>query len=133
MSTKTNYLQTGLLSVLLGISLVLIANPTFAQTTTSAISVDVVDQSGNPVEGVGVRMTHIPTQRSMTATSNASGSVTFRGLQVGGPYRVEPADPGYTSDAVGDITLLLNETEMVDLVVTASAGTKYDYRHTFCF
>ena len=75
MSTKTNYLQTGLLSVLLGISLVLIANPTFAQTTTSAISVDVVDQSGNPVEGVGVRITHIPTQRSSSMASRACSDV----------------------------------------------------------
>ena len=123
MRAKSIYLQRGLLSVLLGISLLLVANPTFAQTTTSAISVDVVDQSGNAVDGVAIRITHLPTQRSLTASSNASGSATIRGLQVGGPYRVEPANPDrFTSDAIGDIMLVLGETELVDLVVTESSG-----------
>lgn len=124
MRAKSIYLKRGLLSVLLGVSLLLIAHPTFAQTTTSAIGINVVDQNGNAVDGVAIRVIHEPTQRSQTVSTNDSGSVTIRGLQVGGPYRVEPANPDrYTSDARGDIMLVLGETELVSLVVTASSGT----------
>lgn len=124
MNFTTNYLSRGLLSVLLGVLFVVAANPVIAQTTTSAIRVAVVDQSGNSVANVNVRITHLPTQRTQTQPSNASGIVTVRGLAVGGPYQVESADIAqYTSDAIGDITLVLDKTELVDLVVTATVGT----------
>ncbi|MFV1998566.1 MAG: TonB-dependent receptor domain-containing protein [Acidiferrobacterales bacterium] len=116
--------QNGLLSVLTGILLVLTAIPVSAQTTTSSIKVAVTDASGNGVEGVSVAVTHIPTQRTKTEMSNANGSITIRGLSVGGPYQVQTSSTGgYTADAVGDIQLTLGKTELVSLVVTAVSGT----------
>ena len=110
--------------VLLGILLMVFVSPLYAQTTTSTIKVAVTDQSGNAVEGVSVLITHMPTQRSKTEVSNAGGSITIRGLSVGGPYQVETASgSGYTGGAVGDIQLSLGKTELVDLVVKAATGT----------
>ena len=117
-------LPNSLLSVLLGILLVLSANPAVAQTTTSSIRVAVADANGAAVEGVSVLITHIPTQRTKTEVSNSSGSVLVRGLSVGGPYQVETvAGSGYTADAVGDINLTLDKTEQVSLLVKAVTGT----------
>lgn len=114
----------GLVGILLSFAFILTTGPALAQTTTASISVDVVDQNGNAVDGVAIRVTHLPTQRSQTASSNASGKLTVKGLQVGGPYRVEPDDPGrYTAEAIGDIQLVLGVTELVDMVVTAATGT----------
>ncbi len=115
---------SSVLSVLLGVLLVLGANPLSAQTTTSSIKVAVTDQNGGSVEGVSVLITHMPTQRVKTEVSNAGGSVSVRGLSVGGPYQVETVGgSGYTADAVGDIYLTLDQTELVALVVTAVTGT----------
>ena len=89
-----------------------------AQDITSELRVMVVDKAGSTVEGVEVRITHTPTERSQVLTSNALGQVTARGLQVGGPYSIEPDNStAYTSDGVRDIYLVLGETEVVNLTV----------------
>jgi len=116
-------LQRGLLPVLLGAVLALAALPVFAQSTSSQLRVTVVDLNGNAVGGVDVRITHLPTDRSVTLTSNAAGLVTARGLQVGGPYRVESADrTRYTAEAIEDIFLVIGETGLVDLAVSAASS-----------
>lgn len=116
-------LQRGVLPVLLGAVLALAALPAFAQSTSSQLRVTIVDLNGNAVGGVDVRITHLPTQRSVTLTSNAAGLVTARGLQVGGPYRVESADrTRYTAEAIEDIFLVIGETGLVDLAVSASSS-----------
>lgn len=124
MSFSSRFLQRGLLSLMLGASLSLIANPVFAQTTSSQLRVVVVDSSGNAVDGVDVRITHIPTQRTQVLTSSPGGLLTARGLQVGGPYRVESADfARFTSEAIEGVYLTLGETEIVDLIVEVSTTT----------
>ena len=124
MKFTSNYLPRGLFSIFLGLLLVIATNPAIAQTTTAAIKVAVTDQSGNSVEGVSVVITHMPTQRIKTEISNAGGSVTVRGLSVGGPYQVQTlAGSGYTADAVGAIQLTLGKTELISLIVTAVTGT----------
>ena len=50
--------------------------------------------------------------------------MSIRGLSVGGPYQVQTVSGGgFTADAVGDIYLTLDQTELVALVVTAETGT----------
>ncbi len=123
MRFSSHVLQRGLLPVLLGAILALVALPVFAQSTSSQLRVTVVDQNGNGVGGVDVRITHLPTARTVTLTSNAAGLVTARGLQVGGPYRVESADrTRYTAEASENIFLVIGETGLVDLVVSASSS-----------
>jgi hypothetical protein len=115
--------QLWLLCVLTCLLSGLFAGAALAQDTTSELRVVVQDQAGNSVEGVRVRVTHIPTQRSRVMSSSAGGIATARGLQVGGPYSVQPADSGsYASDGVQDIFLVLGETEVVNLGVAAISG-----------
>jgi hypothetical protein len=120
----------------------------YAQATTSSIRIEVTDESGNRVGGVPVTVTHVPTGRVHTVTTNASGMVNLRGMAVGGPYTVSiPPGANYAADRVEDIILKLDETEVVpisarsatleEIVVTAEmvaerqivgVGTDFDRR-----
>ena len=94
----------------------IITVPVHAQGTTSSIRVEVTDETGNRVGNVPVQITHVPTGRIQTVTANASGIVTLGGLAVGGPYTVSiPAGASYATDAVTDIILKLDETEVIPL------------------
>ena len=121
MNTSTNMLRRMLPWALLCASLVLLAGPVAAQKTTSSIRVIVADQAGNRVNGVDVRITHEPTQRSQVLRSSATGTATARGLQVGGPYRVEAADTTrYRAEESEGIYLELGETEVVELQISVA-------------
>jgi hypothetical protein len=99
-----------------------IAVPVHAQSTTSAIRVEVTDETGSRVGNVPVQVTHVPTGRTHTVTANASGIANLRGLAVGGPYEVSiPVGAAYAADRVEEITLKLDETEVVPL--TARSAT----------
>ena len=96
--------------------------PIHAQGTTSSMRIEVTDETGNRVGNVPVQITHLPTGRIQTVTANASGIVTLRGLAVGGPYEVSiPPGAAYAADRVEEITLKLDETEIVPL--TARSAT----------
>jgi hypothetical protein len=89
-----------------------------AQQTTSAIRVSISDQAGNSPGAVTVRITHVPTGRSISVTSNDAGVAIARGLAVGGPYEVEVADTArFAADVQQNIYLDLDQTELVTLVV----------------
>ena len=87
-----------------------------AQNTTSSIRVVVTDEGGGAAANVPVQIRHVPTDRNVTVTSNASGVANARGLAVGGPYEVRVAEGASVSaQAVGDIYIQLDETEIVNL------------------
>ena len=96
----------------------LIANTAMGQATTGNLRVTVLNTNGAPVSGLEIAITHAPTGRVVTQTSNASGQVTARGLAVGGPYRISPAaNAAYTADAGEEVFVELGLTEVVSLVV----------------
>lgn len=98
------------------LALILATGPAFAQNTTSSIRVEVADDSGAAVSGVEVSIRHVPTGRTRTATTNASGTVIARGLAPGGPYEVGLASTAsYNAATVTDIYLGLDETEVIPL------------------
>ncbi len=111
----------------------LLAGLASAQQTTSSMRVVVTNESGSPVSGVGVDVTHLPTGRTIVFSSNDQGVVTARGLAIGGPYEVSVSSGGeYAADVLQDIYLELDTTSVVDLkvrpvieevVVTAQAPT----------
>ena len=96
----------------------MVAGVAQAQNTTANLRVLITDPSGNSAADVTVRITHVPTGRLLTLTSNSSGILTARGLAVGGPYEVEVADPSrYAADLMQGIFLGLDKTELVELTV----------------
>lgn len=88
-----------------------------AQETTSAIRVSVVGSDGSPSAGDSVSITDTRTGSINTSTSNASGVVTQRGLNVGGPYTVVVDSSKYSNQTVTDINLRLGDTFNLNLVL----------------
>ena len=94
---------------------------TYAQSTTSSIRVVVTDDSGASVGGVAVTIRHLPTSRTLTVTTTASGVAIARGLAVGGPYEVGlAASSSYSAITVQDVMLDLDETEVIPLQARAA-------------
>ncbi len=116
------------------LSFVLSAGSAQAQNTTSSLRVVVTDTSGAGAGNVNVRITHVPTGRSISVTSNDAGVANALGLAVGGPYEVVVADTSrYSADVQQNVFLDLDETEVVaitvrpaveEIVITAQARTE---------
>ena len=103
---------------LIAASGLMLASAAQAQNTTANLRVLVTDQDGTNLVGVNVRISHVPTGRSLTLSSNAAGVVTARGLAVGGPYEVAvAANNRYAADVQQNIYLELDQTELVELAV----------------
>ena len=66
-----------------------IVAPAEAQVTTSSVRGEVTNDAGAAVSGATVTITHAPSGTVSTATTNANGSFSARGLRVGGPYTVQ--------------------------------------------
>lgn len=121
------------ITVVTTLCLALFAGPVQAQNTTSSLRVVVADTNGAPAGNVSVRITHMPTGRSISVTSNDGGIANALGLAVGGPYEVVVADTSrYSADVQQNIFLDLDETAVVAItvrpaleavVVTAEART----------
>ncbi len=112
----------------------MLAGTTLAQETTSSLRISVSDQGGAAAGNVAIRITHVPTGRSISVMTNDAGVATARGLAVGGPYEVEVADASrYAADAQQNIFLDLDKTELIalsvrpvieEVIVTAQAITQ---------
>ena len=132
-SSIKSLVRVALLSLLATSGLMLVGTAQ-AQDTTANLRVLVTDQDGTNIVGVNVRITHVPTGRSLTVTSNAAGVASARGLAVGGPYEVTVASSNrYAADVQQNIYLDLDQTEFVELglrsvieevIVTAQAMTQ---------
>ncbi len=101
-----------------------IVAPAQAQVTSAGIRGDVVSPAGEPVPGAQVRVVDTRTGATSTTTASASGQFTTRGLNVGGPYAVEIAAPGYQTTRVTDIFLQLGETSDLTLVFADAPGAE---------
>jgi hypothetical protein len=134
MTSSINSLWRLSLVSLIAATGLLLAGTTLAQETTSSLRISVSDQGGAPVGDVAMRITHVPTGRSISVTSNNAGVATARGLAVGGPYEVEVADASrFAADVQQNIFLDLDKTELIalsvrpvieEVVVTAQALTQ---------
>lgn len=96
------------------------AVPAVAQVTTSAIRGTITDDAGAPVSGATVVITHTPSGTTSTATSNAAGTFSTRGLRVGGPYTVEVSGGDFQPVTVTDIFVSLDETFELPLTVSGA-------------
>jgi hypothetical protein len=120
--TRFSHLKAQLSAILVvAVSAILFSTQVHAQATTSSIRVEVTDETGNRIGGVPVTVTHVPTGRVISVTANDSGIATLRGLAVGGPYEVSiPPGADYAADRVTDVTLKLDETQVVTLAARSA-------------
>jgi hypothetical protein len=81
--------------VSLAASTTFVAAPVYAQETTSSVRGDVVDQSGAPIAGATVVVTHVPSGTTSTQTTDAAGGFNAAGLRLGGPFTVKVTAEGY--------------------------------------
>ena len=85
------------------------------------------------VSGATIVAKHTPTGISKVTTAGDSGNFTLSFLPVGGPYEITASAPGYSSERLEGVFLVLSETASIsvtlarsaaeELVVTAVAGT----------
>ena len=102
------------------VSALLFTGTVSAQNTSSAIRVNVTEAGGGAAGGVAVSITHVPTGRTQTVTTNNDGSASARGLAIGGPYEVRIAGGDYAADVAQGIFIELGQTEIVDLIARSS-------------
>ena len=113
-----------------------------AQVTTSSLGGRVVDASGQPVPGVAVVATHVPSGTTYGVVTNSDGRYTMQGMRPGGPYKVEVSSLGYATVQFNDVTLQLAETynlnaslkesseSLSEAVVVASPSSKFAVEKT---
>ena len=65
-----------------------LSSAVMAQSTTSSIRGNVASESGTIFSEATVTITHVPSGTVSTATTNANGAFSSRGLRVGGPYTI---------------------------------------------
>jgi hypothetical protein len=115
------------LVLMLGMSPVLMA-----QSTSSAIKGNIVDESGNVVAGASIVVEDMRTGVTRSYTSNASGAFLASRLPVGGPYKVTVnGNKTVTVDSVtlGDIynlTVNVQTAAIEEVVVVGEAATLVD-------
>ncbi|MCX6633658.1 MAG: carboxypeptidase-like regulatory domain-containing protein, partial [Acidobacteria bacterium] len=101
----------------------IMTSPLWGQSFTGNIVGTVKDQTGAVVPGLEVVITHLETNRRVTATTNARGEYVSVHLGVG-EYRVEATAQGFKQAVRAGITLALQQTAVVDL--TLSVGETAD-------
>jgi len=89
---------------------------------TSTLIVVAVDQTGAVVPDAKVTVANMATGASREAVSGADGSASIAALPLTGTYTVSVEKPGFTADAVKDLTLRAGETATVKVKLVASGG-----------
>ena len=92
-----------------------------AQVTTSAVSGQVIDETGQPVIGATVLAVHEPSGTQYGAVTNMDGRYTIQGMRTGGPYKIEISYIGYKKSAYTDLYLELGNTLGLDAKMEPSS------------
>ncbi len=102
-----------------------------AEQTTGIIRGSVTDESGNPVSGASVQITHIPSGSKSSTSSGNSGAFYSRGLRLGGPFKVIVTKSGQSSvrnniftrlGSESSLSFSLGSNSVEEIVVTAKAS-----------
>ena len=108
--------HTRVTQLAMALAVALSATPVMAQNTSSAISGEVVGANSQPLAGATVTIKHLESGSVSTATTDASGRFSARGLRVGGPYTVTISKDGLT-ETRENVFLQLAETKYVDVTL----------------
>ncbi|MCX7513704.1 TonB-dependent receptor [Frateuria hangzhouensis] len=96
------------------------AAPAIAQNvTSSAVTGQVVDASGQPVADATVQIVHEPSGTTKVVTTDAAGRYTAQGLRVGGPFDITATKSGMAQGEQDDVYLQLGQTSAVNLTMAA--------------
>ena len=96
--------------------------PALAQNTTAAVNGRVTGSDGKPVVGATVTIVHVDSGSTNTATTDADGRYSARGLRAGGPFTITISKGGLTDKREG-VTLALAETQTIDSQLATAAQT----------
>ncbi|MSU50233.1 MAG: carboxypeptidase regulatory-like domain-containing protein, partial [Opitutus sp.] len=88
---------------------------------SSGITGVIKDNTGKPVANAAISAVHTPTGTAYDATSSDSGRYNFRGLIVGGPYRLTITAPGFNKAERNDVNTSLGQD--IDLNINLAPTT----------
>jgi len=101
-----------------------LSSAVMAQSTTSTIRGSVASEAGTIFPGATVTITHVPSGTVSTATTNASGAFSARGLRVGGPYSVKISGGEFAPVQYDDLYLSLDQTFSLPVTVEETGSTE---------
>ena len=93
----------------------LIAFPVFSEVETTSSIRGTVNVAGATVE-----ITNQSTGQSKSVSAGSTGGFSASFLKVGGPYSVSASAPGYATESVDGLFLVLNETTNIAITLTSS-------------
>ncbi len=85
----------------------LLAAGAWAQTGTTAVSGQVLDQQGAVISGATLTLTNVNTGATRTATTDSSGNYLFPSLPPS-TYRLQAEAPGFRTEVHDNLALLVN-------------------------
>ncbi len=89
---------------------------------SAAVSGTVIHLGGQPAAHVNIQALHIPSGRLSASVTNRAGKFFLRGLEVGGPYKIEVRSSQSLLAATGEFFLGLGETLELELTAATDAG-----------
>ena len=89
--------------------------------TTSAISGQVTDDTGEPLGGATVVAVHVPTGSTYGAATDFDGFYRISGMRAGGPFRITFSYLGFNEDVKENIFLTLGRTSQFNVTLSESA------------
>ena len=101
-----------------------ISTAAMAQTTTSSIRGNVATEAGAFMPGATVTITHTPSGTVSTATTNANGVFSARGLRVGGPYTITITGSDFQTVQYDDVYLSLDQAFNLPVTVQTADNTE---------
>ena len=89
---------------------------------TAAMTISVVDQTGNPVQGANISLVNDATGASRQASSGEDGSITVPALSLTGTYTVSVSKQGFGDEQRKDISLRAGETAVIRVKLMVGAS-----------
>ena len=99
--------------LLMIVALLLVVAVATAQVTTSSIRGRVTNND-NPLPGATIVAIHTPSGTQYGTIANGDGHYTISGMRIGGPYTVTISYIGYNSVVFNDLTLHLDNSEVIN-------------------
>lgn len=96
-----------------------LSTPVMAQETTTTIRGVVTGNTGAPIPGATVVITHVPSGTVQTATTSNDGTFVANGLRAGGPYTVMITAEGYEATSVTDVFTALGSAYSLPVTLTS--------------